>query len=428
MKILVVGGGGREHALVWRLARDSAKPDLFCAPGNAGTAALAQNLAIEASDGAGLLAWARRERPDLTVVGPEAPLCEGLVDVFQAEGLAAFGPCREAARLEGSKVFSKEVMVRAGVPTARAEAFNAFEPAAAHVRRLGGPAVIKADGLAAGKGVLICPTPESAEEALREAMVRRAFGEAGRQVLVEEFLEGEEVSVLAFVDGANVALLPAAQDHKRVNDGDQGPNTGGMGAYAPAPVATARLLDQARDTVFLPTLAELRRRGIPYKGVLYAGLMATPAGLRVLEFNARFGDPETQAILPLLDGDLIPLLRSCIEGGLACDSAPVRRAHAACVVMTAGGYPGAIRKGDPIEGLAEAAALPDVMVFHAGTRLERGRAVTAGGRVLGVTGLGPTLADAIRRAYAAVEKISFTGAHWRRDIGARGLKRAGEAT
>ncbi len=425
MKVLVVGGGGREHALVWRLAQDREQPELFCAPGNSGTSALAHNLAISASDGSGLLEWARRERPDLTVVGPEAPLCDGLVDVFQGEGLAAFGPCRAAARLEGSKVFAKEIMASAGAPTARSAVFEEFEQAVAYLRKHDGPCVIKADGLAAGKGVHVCPDAGAAVEALRETMVKRAFGDAGQQVVIEEFLEGEELSVLAFTDGENVAFMPAAQDHKRVGDGDQGPNTGGMGAYAPTPIATGELLDQAREKVFLPVLAELRRRGIRYRGVLYAGLMATSAGLRVLEFNARFGDPETQAILPLLDRDLIPLMRSCIEGGLANEQAPLCKAHAACVIMAASGYPGAFRKGDPIAGLVEAAAMPEVLVFHAGAKLENGATVTAGGRVLGVTGLGASLSEALNRAYAAVSRISFPGAHWRKDIGARSLGRSG---
>lgn len=426
MKVLIIGGGGREHALALRMAQDGSSPELFCAPGNAGTAALGQNLKIDASDGSALLAWARRERPELTVIGPEAPLCDGLADAFADWKLPVFGPSRAAAMIEGSKVFSKEIMGQAGVPTARAKAFDAVEPALEFARKLAGRVVIKADGLAAGKGVLICPGAEAAEEALRDAIDRRSFGDAGARVLVEEFLEGEEVSVLAFVDGERVMMLPAAQDHKRVYDGNQGPNTGGMGAYAPAPVATRQLLDQAREQVFMPTLSELRRRGITYRGVLYAGLIATQEGIRTLEFNARFGDPETQVILPLLDGDLIPLLRSCIDGGLAGDWAPVRRMHAACVVMAAKGYPGAVRNGDAIEGLAEAAALPDVLVFHAGTRLEGGRAVTAGGRVLGVTGLGPTLDAAARNAYGAVEKIAFAGAHWRRDIAAMGLNRNGK--
>ena len=423
MKLLLIGGGGREHALAWKLGQDRARPRLFCAPGNAGTAALGENLDIAAEDVPGLLAWARREKPDLTVVGPEAPLCAGLADEFQTAGLRVFGPSRAAAQLEGSKGFAKDALRAAGVPTAGSASFTDYDLALAHVRAGPLPVVIKADGLAAGKGVTIAATLEEADVALRACLVGGVFGRAGARVLVEEFLEGEELSVLALVDGERAALLPPAQDHKRALDGDLGPNTGGMGAYSPAPLAAPAVLDAARERVFTPLLAELRRRGIVYKGVLYAGLMIARGGLNVLEFNCRFGDPETQAILPRINSDLIPLMEACIDGVLRPDDLRIRPEACVCVTMAAGGYPGAYRKGDPIRGLDKAAGMKDVTVFHAGTKRAGGRVVTAGGRVLGVTALGGSLALAARRAYEAVSAISFDGAHWRKDIAARGLKR-----
>ncbi len=423
MKLLLIGGGGREHALAWKLAQDRARPTLFCAPGNAGTAALGTNLAIPAEDIEGLCDWARRERPDLTVIGPEAPLCAGLADQLQAEGLRVFGPSREAAQLEGSKIFTKDVLHAAGVPTAGAATFTDVDKALAHARQAELPLVIKADGLAAGKGVLICRTRPEAEDAIRQVLVTRAFGAAGLHVLVEEFLEGEEVSVLAMVDGTRAILLPSAQDHKRIFDNDQGPNTGGMGAYSPAPMETPAFRKMIQQLVFDPTLKELGRRNIRYQGILYAGLMMTAAGPKVLEFNCRFGDPETQAILPRLTGDLIPAMEACIDGVLTPELVACRSEACVCVVMAAGGYPGSYRKGDPITGLAEAAARPQTMVFQAGTRLDKDQVVTAGGRALGVTALGANLKEAADRAYQAVAKIVFSGAHYRRDIAARGLQR-----
>jgi len=423
MNILVVGGGGREHALVWKLAQDSRKPRLFCAPGNAGTAGLATNLPIAAEDVPALVAWAKTNRPDLTVVGPEAPLCAGLTDALQKEGLRVFGPSQAAAQMEGSKVFAKDVMVAAGVPTAQSRTFTDAAEAAAYVRQLGAPIVIKAEGLAAGKGVTVCATVAEAEQAIRESLVDRAFGAAGARVLVEEFLDGEEASLLALVDGEHVVLLSSAQDHKRVFDNDQGPNTGGMGAYSPAPVVTPDLLPVIEREVFGRTLAELRKRGIVYKGVLYAGLMMTKAGPKVLEFNARFGDPETQVILPRLDGDLIPALEACIDGTLAPRHVRWKPQACVCVVMAAGGYPGPYAKGQEIHGLKDAATVKDAVVFHAGTKLQDGKVVTFGGRVLGVTALGATLPAAVARAYEAVGKIGWTGVQFRKDIAARALKR-----
>ncbi len=420
--ILVIGSGGREHALVWKLAQDSSRPKIYCAPGNAGTAALATNLDLAATDLDGLLAWAREHRPQLTVVGPEAPLCAGLTDLFTAAGLKVFGPNKAAAQLEGSKVFAKDVMLKAGVPTADSASFTEAAAARAHVRHATLPLVIKADGLAAGKGVYICATVAEAEAAIDEIMVRGVFGVSGRQVLVEECLEGPEASILALVDGERVVLLSSAQDHKRIYDGDRGPNTGGMGAYSPAPVVTDTLVPVIRDEIFGRTLAELKRRGITYRGVLYAGLMLTPQGPKVLEFNCRFGDPETQAILARWEGDLLPALEACANGTLREEQVRWKREAAVCVVMAASGYPGAYPKGDVIKGLAEAGALPGVVVFHAGTRLKEGNVVTDGGRVLGVTALGVELRQAVTRVYDAAVRIRFAGAQYRKDIAWRALK------
>jgi phosphoribosylamine--glycine ligase len=424
MKILVIGGGGREHALIWKLSGDSRRPTLFCAPGNAGTASLATNVPIAAEDVPGLLAWAQANRPDLTVVGPEAPLCAGVVDAFAAAGLRVFGPSQAAARLEGSKRFAKEIMRAAGVPTAQAQTFTDAEAAVLALPAFRLPVVIKADGLAAGKGVVIAQTRAEAEAAIRSMLVDHVFGAAGASVLIEEFLEGEEASILALTDGDRVALLPASQDHKRVFDADQGPNTGGMGAYSPAPVVTPELLPVIRDRILLPTLRELRRRGIVYKGVLYAGLMIGTDGPRVVEFNCRLGDPETEVVLPRLAGDLIPLLEACIDGTL--DPAQVRALPDSCVtvVMASPGYPGTYPKGLPIAGLDEAARKPNVLVFHAGTALRNGQTVTAGGRVLAVTATGSDLRAAVANAYAGIASIRFDGAHYRNDIAHRALARS----
>ncbi|MCS6770719.1 MAG: phosphoribosylamine--glycine ligase [Kiritimatiellae bacterium] len=421
--ILIVGGGGREHALAWKLAQDSSKPRLVCAPGNAGTAEIAENLPISATDIDSLLAWATANKPDLTVVGPEAPLCAGIADRFIAAGLRVFGPTRDAARLEGSKIFAKEVLLAAGVPTARAAAFDDPAAARAHARSLRPPIVVKADGLAAGKGVVVCRSLPEAENAIHDAMVGGVFGEAGARLLIEEFLVGEEASVLALTDGEVIVPLATAQDHKRAFNRDEGPNTGGMGAYSPAPIVPQERLAEIRARIFEPVLRELRKRGIVYRGVLYAGLMVTSQGPHVLEFNCRFGDPETQAVLPLWEGDMLPALFACAEGGLRESHVRWRPGAAACVVMAAGGYPGSYRKGDPIQGLAEASRLPGVMIFHAGTALRGGQVVTDGGRVLGVTAVGEGLRQAVTRAYDAVARIRFANAHYRTDIGARALQR-----
>jgi phosphoribosylamine--glycine ligase len=421
VKVLVVGGGGREHTLVWKISQSPRVEQIFCAPGNAGIAQLATCVPLGAEDLDGLLDFARREAIDLTVVGPEGPLVAGIVDVFTAAGLRIFGPTRAAARLEGSKVWAKQVMSRYGVPTARFAIFDAPEAAKAYIREVGAPIVVKADGLAAGKGAIVCRDVESALRAVDIIMVEKAFGAAGDRVVVEECLTGEEVSVLVFTDGRHFVPMVSSQDHKPVYDGDRGPNTGGMGAYAPAPVYTPEVHEAVMRDIIAPVLRGLAAEGHPYRGVLYAGLMVTAEGPKVLEFNCRFGDPEAQPVLMLLESDLVPILEAVVEGRLQEAEVRWKEGAAVCVVMASGGYPGSYRKGFPIEGLEEVP--PDVVVFHAGTAFQEGRLVTAGGRVLGVTAYGPDIRTAIDRAYAAVERIRFEGMHYRRDIGWRALAR-----
>ena len=434
MKILVVGSGGREHAISWRLAQDPEGHSLFCAPGNAGTAAVATNLPLKADDTAGIVAWAKAERPDLVVVGPEAPLVAGLVDALSAAGIAAFGPVAAGARIEGSKRFAKEVMDAAGVPTGKAETFTDAAKAKAALPSFGLPVVIKADGLAAGKGVVVAETLAQAEQAIDDMLVGNRFGAAGAEVLVEEFLHGEECSILAVVDGERAVLLPSSQDHKRVFDGDKGPNTGGMGAYSPAPVVTDAMLPEIRDRIILPVLRELKRRGIVYRGVLYAGLMvnnanSNPRGplaksgseVNVVEFNARFGDPETEAVLPRLGGSFAQLLLNAASGSLSEADLVVKDDVAATVIVASGGYPGDYEKGKEISGLA--AAEPGAIVFHCGTKEADGKILTSGGRVLSVTGLGATLREAVDRAYARIAGISFDKMFFRRDIAHRAFER-----
>lgn len=423
MKILVIGGGGREHALVWKLVNDSSSPEVFCAPGNAGTARIARNIDIASDDVEGLLGWARQNRPDLTVVGPEAPLCAGVTDMFQAEGLRVFGPSRDAARLEGSKLFAKEVMMAGSVPTAACSSFSDAESAMAYVRKHGAPVVIKADGLAAGKGVYVCSTVAEAELAVCEIMIDRTYGGAGDVLLVEECLVGEEASILALIDGEHIVMLASSQDHKRVYNNDEGPNSGGMGAYSPAPIITDDMWPVIRSEVFEKMLKELGNRGITYKGVLYAGLMITSSGPKVLEFNCRFGDPETQAVIPRISGDLLPALQACIDGCLKDEMITWKDEHCVSVVMASGGYPGSYEKGKVVKGLDEAAKLDNVVVFHAGTSLENDKVVTSGGRVLGITALGSDLRGAIKKSYFAISKISFDQAQYRTDIGLKALKK-----
>jgi phosphoribosylamine--glycine ligase len=403
------------------LKNDSRNPEIFCTPGNAGTAQIGTNLPFSAMDRAGIIRWSKENRPDLTVIGPEAPLCAGLADALEAEGFRVFGPCKAAAELEGSKEFAKEIMQAAGVPTAAYAVFTDADSACAYVRERGAPIVIKADGLAAGKGVTVAETVEQAEAAIQDAL-GGAFGDAGNRVVIEDFLPGEEASILALIDGEHVVLLASSQDHKRAFDGDRGPNTGGMGAYSPAPIVTDAILEKVRTEIYARTLAELRKRGITYKGVLYAGLMIDNGQPSVVEFNCRFGDPEIQAILVRWEGDMIPALEACIDGTLSDDLITWKPEPAVCVVMAAGGYPAGYEKGNEISGLDE--AVGQAVVFHAGTALEHGRTVTAGGRVLSVTALGTDLRSAVDNAYAAVEKISWKGVFYRKDIAHRELKRS----
>jgi len=423
MRILLVGGGGREHALLWKLAQSRRVRALYCAPGNAGTAALAETVPIAPDRIEDLCDFARARAVDLTIVGPELPLVLGIVDAFEAAGLRVFGPSRRAAELEGSKAFAKDVMRRAGVPTARHATFDDADAARRHVDTVGVPVVVKADGLAAGKGVVVCTSVDEAHQAIDAIMVRRAFGEAGRRVVVEEFLSGEEVSFMALTDGREVVPLASSQDHKRLGDGDTGPNTGGMGAYSPAPLVTPALERAIMDEIMRPVVATLVSGGIPYRGVLYAGLMVENGRARVLEFNVRFGDPECQVLMLRLRSDLVDLVEAVLDGRLAgCVPEWDTRASAG-VVLAAEGYPGDPVKGTAIRGLGTAATWTDAVAFHSGTALRDGETVTSGGRVLTVAALGDGLADAVARAYTGVARISFAGMQYRRDIGHRALAR-----
>ena len=420
MKILVVGGGGREHAIVWKLAQSPRTPQLFCAPGNAGIESLATCVPIKGDDIGGLKDFVLNERIDLTVVGPEGPLALGIADEFRKAKLKIFGPTRNAARLEASKIFSKDIMAQAKIPTARAKHFDKMTDALAYVDRHELPVVIKADGLAQGKGVIIATTQEQARQAIIESMDKAVFGQAGKQGLVEQFLDGEELTIMAFTDGRTVAPMLPAQDHKRVGDGDSGPNTGGMGAYCPAPLGTSALREQVTSEILQPIVDTMSRLGSPFQGVLYAGLMVVKGVPYVLEFNARMGDPETQVVLPLLKTDLLEVIEAVVEHRL--DQLPVEwhHDHAVCVVMTSGGYPGTYRNGFPIRGL-NASDAEGAVVFHAGTARKNGEIVTTGGRVLGITGRGKTLADAQAVAYRTARTIMFDGCHYRHDIAHRAL-------
>jgi len=422
VKILVVGSGGREHAMVWKLAQSSRTPILYCAPGNAGIESLAACVPIKADDLAGLKTFVQSEKIDLTVVGPEAPLALGIVDEFRKSELKIFGPTKGAARIEASKVFSKEIMASANILTAKAQSFDRVASALSYLNQHELPVVVKADGLAQGKGVIVATTREEANQAVRDSMEHAVFGQAGQRVLIEQFLDGEELTIMAFTDGRTVVPMLPAQDHKRVGDGDAGPNTGGMGAYCPAPLGTKALREQVTRQVLYPAVEALSRMGCPFQGVLYAGLMVVKGTPYVLEFNARMGDPETQVVLPLLKTDLLEVIEAVVEHRLDQLTVDWHDETAVCVVMTSGGYPGAYQTGRPIHGLPTMTDATAV-VFHAGTRRAGTEVVTAGGRVLGITGRGKTLADAQAEAYRVTKSIAFEGAHYRTDIAHRAFSR-----
>jgi phosphoribosylamine--glycine ligase len=423
MKVLVIGSGGREHAMVWKLAQSPRVEKIFCAPGNAGISRLAQCVHIETTDLAGLADFAEREGVGLTVVGPEVPLTMGIVDLFKARGLRVFGPSGQAAALEGSKVFSKNLLKKYGIPSAAYEVFDDREKAVAYIRRVGAPLVIKADGLAAGKGVIVAQTIEEALAGVELIMGEKAFGAAGTRLVVEEFLVGEEASFLAFTDGKTVLALPSSQDHKAVFDGDRGPNTGGMGAYSPAPVVTPEIHAEVMEEVMYKTVRAMAAEGCEYQGILYAGLMIDQGRIKVLEFNCRFGDPECQPLLMRLRSDLVEVMEAVIDGRLSEVTLEIDPRPTVCVVMASEGYPGPYEKGRTIRGLAAAAEVPEVQVFHAGTAEINGQVVNAGGRVLGVTAIGGDLPTAIANAYEAVGRISWPGEFHRTDIGGKALRR-----
>ena len=418
MRILVIGNGGREHALCWALAKSAHLEALFCIPGNAGIAQAATCASVRLSDFAAIIRYARDQRISLVVIGPEAPLVEGLADRLRAEGFLVFGPGAKAAALEGSKAFAKEFMRRHNIPTAAFRVFGDHTEAIRFTRASEGRLVVKADGLAAGKGVLLPETPADAAAAIQRIMVERAFGDAGSRIVIEQCLVGEEVSVMAFADGQNFSAMISARDHKRIFDSDRGPNTGGMGAYAPTRIVDDILMQEIADSILKPTIGGLSAEGHPFVGCLYAGLMITDDGPRVLEFNCRFGDPETQVVLPLLRSDLVEILMACVEGQLDLEQIDWADEFAVCVVLASRGYPGKYEKGTPIKGL-DSITDPNTIVFHAGTSRDNGDIVTNGGRVLGVTALGKTPDEAVTRAYGAVEQIRFKGMQYRSDIGYR---------
>jgi len=420
VKVLIVGGGGREHALAWKFSLSPRVKKIFCAPGNAGIAALAECVNIQSDNVPAILDLVRSEKIDLTVVGPEAPLVAGLVDALEHEGYPVFGPRRKAAEIEGSKVLAKEIMLKYDIPTAWYGVFDNAEQAASYIKKIGGPCVVKADGLAAGKGVIVAEDVDTALASVDLIMKQRAFDAAGDRIIVEECLRGEEASILAFTDGEHVIPMLPAQDHKRVFDDDRGPNTGGMGAYAPAPVMTAALQKEALEKILIPTVRGMAAEGRPYRGILYAGLMITDRGPYVLEYNARFGDPEAQPILMMLESDLADVLEALLAGELNQVDLRWNSGASVCVVLSSGGYPGNYRKGDIITGLHD---MPEnVMAFHAGTGLKGNQVVTAGGRVLGITALAENIPAAINLAYQGVSKVHYEGMHYRKDIGKKALK------
>jgi phosphoribosylamine---glycine ligase len=422
VKILVVGSGGREDALVWKISQSPKADKIYCAPGNAGTAEYAENIEIKADDVAGLKKFAVENKIDLTVVGPEIPLVAGIADEFEKEGLKVFGPVKAGAMIEGSKAFAKDFMAKYEIPTAQAGIFEDPKEALHYIEDIGAPLVIKADGLAAGKGVLICQTKEEAIKAVKLTMEDKAFGEAGNKIVIEECLIGEEASIIAITDGKSIVPLASSQDHKRALDGDRGLNTGGMGAYSPAPLVTDRLMEEIELNVLNPFLSGMQQEGISFRGVIYAGIMVTKDGPKVLEFNCRLGDPETQPILMRMKDDIVPILEAVADGKLGNREIKWDDRAAVCVVLSSGGYPGKYEKGIEIKGLDKIYQLDNAVVFHAGTKLSDGKVVTSGGRVLGVTALGDGIKFAIQNAYRAVDMISFKDMHYRKDIGKKAIK------
>ena len=428
MRVLVVGSGGREHALVWKISQSARVKKIYCAPGNAGIKGVADCVDIAATDIEGLLRFAKDEKIDLTIVGPESSLAAGIVDLFEEEGLRIFGPRKNAAILEGSKVFAKEFMEKYAIPTASFKIFDDLKKAKKYIDQIGAPLVVKADGLAAGKGVIVAGSVKEAKDAVELIMKDRAFGDAGNKVVIEACLQGEEASFIAFTDGKTILPLPTSQDHKAIFDGDKGPNTGGMGAYSPAPVVTEAIADYVMNKVMLPTIQGMASEGRPLQGMLYAGLMIKGDTINVLEFNCRFGDPEAQPLLMRLKSDVVDIFEAAIDGTLDTVEMKIDPRPTVCVVIASGGYPGRYEEGKVIKGLARAARETGVQVFHAGTARKNGRTVTAGGRVLGVTAVGKTLERAIEQAYKAVDCIQWTGCYSRRDIGAKALRRSENQT
>lgn len=417
MKVLVVGGGGREHTILWKLAQSPKKPELYAAPGNGGIAGLAKCVDIKATDVEGIVSFVRENQIDLTVVAPDDPLMLGMVDKLEAEGFRAFGPRQNAAIIEGSKVFAKDLMKKYSIPTAKYEVFSDSESALEYVRNTSYPTVVKAEGLALGKGVIIANNRKEAEAAVREIMEDKAFGEAGNRVVIEEFLTGQEISVLAFTDGKTICPMVSAQDHKRAYDHDEGPNTGGMGTFSPSRIYTKELQETCMKEIFLPTMKAMNKEGRTFKGVLYFGLIVTADGVKVIEYNARFGDPETQVVLPRLKSDLLDIFEAVIDERLSEVPVEWEDNAAVCVVMASGGYPKSYKTGYEIAGMEEAEKDDGLVVFHAGTKLSDSKIVTSGGRVIGVTAVAQDLDSAIRKAYDGVGKINFTDAHYRKDIG-----------
>ena len=417
MKVLVIGSGGREHALVWKISQSQMVSETFCAPGNAGISDLANLVDIKADDVDGLLNFAREKKIDLTIVGPELSLTLGIVDLFEGAGLKIFGPSKKAAELEGSKAFTKNLLKKYNIPSANYELFTSSRSAGEYLKNQKFPIVIKADGLAAGKGVIICDSLESAEHAAEEILDKKIFGSAGNKIVVEEFLEGEEVSVLAFSDGKNIIPLEPAQDHKAIYDGNRGPNTGGMGAFSPAPIVTDTLAEEILENILKPTVNAMAQEGRTYKGILYAGLMIIQGEPKVLEFNVRFGDPETQPILMRMESDIVPLFLAAIEGSLESQKIKWHKDASVCVVMASAGYPNSYPRGEEILGVDKLKNSSNTVVFHAGTKIIDSKLVTNGGRVLGVTSLGVNVSEAIKNSYRAVSKISWENVYYRRDIG-----------